>query len=80
MFHHSLEAHLEHIDKTLEILMATAQELQVQVDRLAAAVAALKPPTAALITQEQLDANTASVTDSAAKVEAVNGPMPTPTA
>ena len=62
-------------------MASTAADLQTQVDRLAAAVAALQhqPPTPQLVSQEQLDANVASLTDSAAKAEAFNA-APAPTA
>lgn len=71
------------LEKEIEHMASTAADLQTQVDRLAAAVAALKAqePAPSLISQEQLDANVASVSDSAAKVESFNaGAAPAPVA
>lgn len=69
------------LQREIERLTMNATDLQTQVDRTAAAVTALQhqPPTPQLVSQEQLDANVASLTDSNAKLEAFNA-TPTPTA
>lgn len=61
---------VHHLRCEWEILMATDKDLQAAVDALKAAVTALqnKPAPVALITQEQLDTDTADVAAAAAAV------------
>ncbi len=71
-----LEREVHHLRHQQELLMATAADLQKSVDDLKVAVAALQalPPPVSLITQAQLDANTADVAAAASAVAAAAVP------
>ncbi len=73
---HHLEREIHFLRHQQECLMSTAADLQTAVDALKVAVAALQamPAPTSLITQSQLDANTADVAAAASTLQSLATP------
>jgi hypothetical protein len=73
---HTLEHRVLRLEKLTEDLMATAADLTAAVAALTDAVAKVPAPAPQLITQDELDANTAGVTKATADLQAKTPPTP----